>query len=137
MFVILVLSPFFSWKRPWKLIEQLKSGFKRTINWDKYKSKISTERLNQHLGYLIDSIFQGIFQVNEPFVLSFADNAQETRHTECCLPNVETKGYNIMIKGENSFDQPIKNDLTTYVNFGNFATLKYWNIILISKKIMS
>ena len=30
-----------------KLLEQLKSGFKRTINWNKYQSKISTERSNQ------------------------------------------------------------------------------------------
>ena len=27
-----------------KPLEQLKSGFKRTINWDKYQSKISKER---------------------------------------------------------------------------------------------
>ena len=31
-----------------KLFEQLKSGFKRTINWNKYKTKISTERRNQY-----------------------------------------------------------------------------------------
>ena len=30
-----------------KLLEQLKSGFKRTIKWNKYQQKISTERLNQ------------------------------------------------------------------------------------------
>ena len=28
-----------------KVLEQLKSGFKRTINWNKYQSKLSTERL--------------------------------------------------------------------------------------------
>ena len=27
-----------------KLLKQLKSGFKRTINWNKYQSKMSTER---------------------------------------------------------------------------------------------
>ena len=43
-----------------KLLEQLKSGFKRTINWDKYQSKISTERQNQYLDYLIDPSFQGV-----------------------------------------------------------------------------
>ena len=31
-----------------KLLEQLKSGFKRTINWNKYQSKILTERPNQY-----------------------------------------------------------------------------------------
>ena len=27
-----------------KLLEQVKSGFKRTINWNKYQSKVSIER---------------------------------------------------------------------------------------------
>ena len=28
-------------------LEQLKSGFNRTINWDKYRRKFSTEGVNQ------------------------------------------------------------------------------------------
>ena len=40
-----------------KLLKHLKSGFKRTINWNKYQSKISTETPNQHLDYLINSSF--------------------------------------------------------------------------------
>ena len=43
-----------------KLPEQLKSVFKRIINRNKYQSKISTERPNQYLEYLIDQIFQGV-----------------------------------------------------------------------------
>ena len=31
-----------------KLLEQLKSVFKRTINWNKYQSRILTERKNQY-----------------------------------------------------------------------------------------
>ena len=51
-----------------KLLEQLKSGFKRTINWNKYQAKVSTERVNQYLDYLIDPSFQG---VNRLLVLPF------------------------------------------------------------------
>ena len=29
-----------------KLLKQSKSGFKRTINWNKYQSKVTTERQN-------------------------------------------------------------------------------------------
>ena len=61
-----------------KLLEQLKSGFKRTINRNKYSSKVSIERQNQYLDYLIDPNFQG---VNRLFVLSFEDNSHRTRHT--------------------------------------------------------
>ena len=60
-----------------KLVEQLKSGFKRTINWNKYQPKISTERQNQYLDYLIVSSFQG---VNRLLVLSFEDEAQRTSY---------------------------------------------------------
>ena len=43
-----------------KLLQQLKSGFKRIINWNKNQPKISPERRNQYLDFLIDSSFQGV-----------------------------------------------------------------------------
>ena len=52
-----------------QLLQELKSDFKRTINWNKCKSKVTIERQNQHVDYLIGSIFQG---VNRLFVLSFS-----------------------------------------------------------------
>ena len=38
------------------------------------------------------------------------------------LPTVEIKDYNIMINGENFFDQPIKNNKVTYENIRKIAT---------------
>ena len=32
-----------------KLLQQLKSGFKRTLNWNKYQPKVSKEIQNQYL----------------------------------------------------------------------------------------
>ena len=46
-----------------KLHQQLKSGFERSINWNKYQSDPKT-----YLNYLVDPSFQG---VNKLFVLSF------------------------------------------------------------------
>ena len=43
-----------------KLLEQLKSSFKRTNNWNKYQSKRKAEARNQYLDYLINSNFQGV-----------------------------------------------------------------------------
>ena len=43
-----------------KLFEQLKSGFTRIINWNKYQAKASTEGVNQFLDFLIDPVFQGV-----------------------------------------------------------------------------
>ena len=51
-----------------KLLQQLKSGFKRKINWNKYELSINTFAQNRYLNYLINPSFQG---VNRLFVLSF------------------------------------------------------------------
>ena len=95
------------------LFEQLKSGFKRTINWNKYQSKISTQISNQYLDYLIDPSFQGI---NILFVLSFENDAHRTSYKRFFLPTVEIKDSNIMIDGKNFFDPPVTNDLRIYEN---------------------
>ena len=54
-----------------KLFEPLKSGFKRTINWNKYEPKVTVEQQNQYLDFLINPSFQGVKKL---FVLSFEDN---------------------------------------------------------------
>ena len=43
-----------------KLLQQLKSGFKRTIDWNKYQSKVTTQAPNPYLDYLIDPSFEGV-----------------------------------------------------------------------------
>ena len=44
-----------------KLLEQLKSRFKGTINWSQYQTKVSAERRqNQYLDFLIDASYQGV-----------------------------------------------------------------------------
>ena len=40
-----------------KLLKQLESGFKRTINWHKYQSKVTEQTLNINLDFLIDPSF--------------------------------------------------------------------------------
>ena len=51
-----------------KLLQQLKSGFKRIINCNKYESSVKTFAQNRYLNYLINPSFQGL---NRLFVLSF------------------------------------------------------------------
>ena len=102
-----------------KLLQQLKSGFKRVINWNKYLSKPELIRRNPNLNYLVEPSFQG---VNRLFVLAFEGDTQRTSHSGYYLPNVEIKDYNIMINGENFFDQPIKNNKVTYENIRKIAT---------------
>ena len=81
-----------------KLLPQLKSGFKRTISWNKYLAKPELLAQNANLNHLIEPSFQG---VNRLFVLAFEDDAQRTSNKRFCIPNVETKDCNAMIDGKN------------------------------------
>ena len=102
-----------------KLLQQLKSDFKNVINWNKYLSKPELLRRNANLNHLVEPSFQG---VNRLFVLAFEGDTQRTSHSGYYLKNVEIKDYNIMINGENVFDQPIKNNKVTYENIRKIAT---------------
>ena len=83
-----------------KLLPQLKSGFKRTISWNKYLAKPELLAQNPILNHLIEPSFQG---VNRLFVLAFEDDAQRTSNKRFCIPNIEIKDCNVMIDGKNFF----------------------------------
>ena len=83
-----------------KLLQKSKSALKRTINWNKYQPKITIQRQNQYLDYLIDPRFQ---RVNRCFVLSFENNSVRAAHTEYFLLKVKIKDYNVMIHGKKTF----------------------------------
>ena len=72
---------------------------------------------NPSLNHLVEPSFQG---ANKLFVLAFENDTQSANGYY--LPNVEIKDYNIMINGENVFDQPIKNNKVTYENIRKIAT---------------
>ena len=98
---------------------RLKSGFKRVINWNKYLSKPELLAQNPNLNHLVEPSFHG---VNRFFVLAFENGTQRTSHSGYYLPTVEIKDYNVLINGENVFDQPIKNNKVTYENIRKIAT---------------
>ena len=93
-----------------KLLAQLKSGFKRTINWTKFLLKPELLALDPNLNHLIVPRFQ---VVNRLSVLAFEGDAQRTSNKRYCIPNVEIKDFN---------DQPIRNNKVTYENIAKLAT---------------
>ena len=101
-----------------KLILQLISGFKRTINWNKYELDPKTFAQNRYLNHLINPSFQG---VNRLFVLSFENEDNRKLHSTYYLPKAEIKDYNAMIDGRNFFDQPINSITKTYENIRKIA----------------
>ena len=93
-----------------KLLEQLKSGFKRILKWNKYRSQMTVQNNNNNLNYLIDPTFTN---VNRLFVLSFSrDNNTNSRDSfsHYYVPNVEVKDFNVLIDGKSFFDLPVKNE---------------------------
>ena len=81
-----------------KLLKQLESGFKGTVNWNKYQYKVTQQILNRNLDFLIDSSFQG---VNRLFVLSFEDRRVRETYKQYFLLTVKVKHYNVIIDGRN------------------------------------
>ena len=68
-----------------KLFQQLKSGFKRVINWNKYLSKPELLAKNPNLNHLVEPSFQG---VNRLFVLALENDNDRTSDEEYYLPTV-------------------------------------------------
>ena len=101
-----------------KFLQQINSGFKRVINWNKYLSKPELLAQNPNLNHLVEPSFQG---VNRLFVLAFENDDDRTSDEQYYLPTVEINDYDIMINGENFFDQPIKNRGVTYDNIRKIA----------------
>ena len=58
-----------------KLLHQLKPGFIRIINWNKFLSKPRLLAQNPSLNHLVEPSFQA---VNRLFVLAFENDAQRT-----------------------------------------------------------
>ena len=71
-----------------KLLQQLKSCFKRTINWNKYQSDPKTYVQNKYLNHLVNPSFQ---RVNKFFVSSFENEGDRISHSTYYLQMVRIK----------------------------------------------
>ena len=83
-----------------KLLEQLKTGFKRTIKWNKYRFEMSNQTKYNNLNYLIDPTFTN---VNRLFVLSFENKTDRISFSKYYVTKVEIKDFNVLIDGEPFF----------------------------------
>ena len=85
-----------------KFLEQLKTGFKKTIKWNKYRPEVTKQAKTNNLNYLIDPTFN---KVNRLFALSFENENDRTYYTS----KIEIKDFNVLIGGKSFFDVPTKN----------------------------
>ena len=113
-----------------KLLNSLKTGFKRTITWNNYRSRITNQTINNNLNILIDPTFT---KVHRLFVLAYANENDRTSYSQYYVPNVEIKNYNVIIDGKPFFELPVKNMEETYqkiidmgYNDGNVIDFEYF-----------
>ena len=120
-----------------KLLEQLISGYKRTVKWNKYRPQVTIQPHKNNLNYLIDPTFT---KVNRLFVLSFVRNIEGDHRdsfSHYYVKNVEPKDSNMLTDGKNLFDLPVKNEEEVYENImsmsrnndyttGNFLDFVYF-----------
>ena len=90
-----------------KLLTNLKSGFIREIEWNKYRSQVSTEAINNNLNILIDPTFTN---VNRLFVLAYQTADDRQSFSQFYLPRVMIKDCNVIIDKLAFFDLPIKTE---------------------------
>ena len=102
------------------LTKQLNEGFKRSVYWNEYKSKIKTKEAdaNNLKRFPLHASFQG---VNRLFVLA-SDN---TNNGDIYfLRRVDITNYNVLTDGRNIYDQPINYQIKTYDEIRKIATGK-------------
>ena len=88
------------------MTKQLNEGFKRSLYWNEYKSKIETKSLddNKTTRFPLDASSQG---VNRLFVLAFnnadgnANQVERNSYRKYFLPRVDITNYNVLIDGRN------------------------------------
>ena len=101
-----------------KLLTNLKSGFKREIKWNKYRSQMSTEAANNNLNILIDPTFTN---VNRSFVLAYRNVDNRQSFSQFYLPRVMIKDFNVIIDKLAFFDLPIKTEEEAYEKIINIS----------------
>ena len=94
-----------------KLLTNLKSGFKREIIWNKYRSQMTTEAVNNNLNILIDPTFTN---VNRLFILAYQNADDRRSFSQFYLQNVLVKDFNVIIDKLVFFDLPIKTEEEAY-----------------------
>ena len=94
-----------------KLLTNLKSGFKREIIWNKYRSQMTTEVITNNLNILIDPTFTN---VNRLFVLAYQTADDRQSFSQFYLPKVIVKDFNVIIDKLAFFDLPIQTEEEAY-----------------------
>ena len=94
-----------------ELLTNLKSGFKKEIIWNKCRSQMTTEAINNNLNSLIDPTFTNVKRL---FVLAYQNADDRQSFSQFYLPKVLVKDFNVIIDKLAFFDLSIKTEEEAY-----------------------
>ena len=118
-----------------KLLEQLKTRFKRTIKWNKYRSEMTNQTKTINVHY---QIYTTSNKANTLFVLSLENEYDRFSFSKYFTSKVKIKDFNVLTDGNFFFfDVPVKNKEETYEKIieisknydyatGNFLEYEYF-----------
>ena len=98
----------------------MNEGFKRSVYWNEYKSKIETQKADAKnpKRFPLDASFQGF---NRLFVLAFDDTNDGGKKVEInsrrkhFLPTLDITNHNEITDGRNFYDQPVNGQITSKI----------------------
>ena len=79
---------------------KLKSGFKRSIIWNKYRPEMINQTKTNYLNYLIGPKFN---KVNRLFALLFENEDDRTFFSNYYTPKVEIEHFNLLVDRKSFF----------------------------------
>ena len=94
-----------------ELLTNLKSGFKKEIIWNKCRSQMTTEAINNNLNILIVPTFTNVKRL---FVLAYQNADDRQSFSQFYLPKVLVKDFNVIIDKLAFFDLSIKTEEEAY-----------------------
>ena len=87
-----------------KLLQKLKTGFKKTIKWNKYRSQMTIQNNNNNLNYLIDPTFTNVNRLfvpsNERIEEDNIEKDYRDSFSRYYVPKVQIKDFNVLIDGK-------------------------------------
>ena len=117
------------------LTKQLNEGFKRSVYWNEYKTKIDTKQADDSnpAKFYLDASSQGVTKL---YVLAFddthtvagnvvtdgANRVKRDSHRIYFLPRVNITNYNVLINAKNFYDQPVSNQIKKYGEIRKIVT---------------
>ena len=105
------------------LTKQLNEGFKRTVYWNQYQTKIRSETANANdpIRRVLDASFQG---VNTDTAAPNANRVEQDSYRKYFMPRVDITKCNVLIDGRNFDYQPINSQIRKYDEIRKIATGK-------------